>query len=294
MKKLLMVTALLSSVCMAGVLPEGVNIKGVAIMAAEQAGRRFVILDSASEDGYVWEWSPVKDNPNVAAIANRFGNPSDLRHKKDGKMIVICSGGGFAKIDIKTCKAEWAGVCPSANPHSIEELPDGRIATASSDGASVMIIDPREFPFDTKKQKKRKVLELKQAHGVVWDAVRKSLWAIGDTNIVELEYIPEQMGAKVKSQHDFVTAGCGKWGHDLLLGNDGKIYFTTHDTVSVFIPETRQFEILDRVPMVKSISHGKDGEVRCVARTKWWTDTIFMGDKKIVRPGAKFYKARYL
>lgn len=294
MKKLIAAVCLASSACVAGVLPDGIKIKGVAVMGAEQAGRRFVIMDSASEDGFVWEWSPVKDRPKVAAIAGWFGNPSDLRHRKGGKMLVICSGGAFAKIDIRTCKADYAGICPSANPHSIEELPDGRIATASSDGGSVMIIDPREFPFDWKKQRKRKVLELEQAHGVVWDAARKSLWAIGSTDIVELEYLSGEMGVKVKSRHDFVTAGCGKWGHDLLLGEDGNVYFTTHDTISSFLPETRQFKVLDRVRLVKSISFGKEGQIRCIARTRWWTDTINIGDKRIVRPGTRFYKARYL
>lgn len=271
----------------------GVETKGTAIVAAEQAGRRFVVIDSAADDGYVWEWKPESDRPEVAKLAGRFGNPSDVRPKPDGKLLVICSGGGFAKIDVKTGKAEFAGVCGAANPHSIEELPDGRVACASSDGNAVTIIDPREHPFG-KGQPSKKVLALTSAHGVVWDAKRKSLWALGATEIVELEYLPETMEAKVKSRHEFIEAGCGKWGHDLVLRKDGTLSFTTHDSVSSFDPRTGKFTVVETAPTVKSISFGAKGEMRCVPKVKWRTDTIAVGEKRVTRAGARFYKARYL
>jgi streptogramin lyase len=294
--KTLVVGALLLSAFSAAATAQRCSLKtkGFAVIAVEQAKKRVVILDSAEKDGYVWQWSAKSDSPKVASLDGFFGNPSDVRVKKDGKIIMICSGGAFAKVDIASCKAEYAGVCPSANPHSIEELPDGRIATASSDGASVMIIDPRKFKFESAKQPKRKVLDLESAHGVVWDAKRQSLWAIGSTAIVEMAYIPAEMGVKEKGRYDFVSAGCGKWGHDLLLGEDGLVYFTTHDTVSVFDPVSRSFKVLDKAAAVKSISFSSHGKLRCQARVKWWTDTITVDDKVIVRPGAKFYKARFL
>lgn len=295
MKKLVVGALLLSAFSAAATAQRcSLKTKGFAVIAVEQAKKRVVILDSAEKDGYIWQWSAKSDSPKVASLDGFFGNPSDVRVKKDGKIIMICSGGAFAKVDIASCKAEYAGVCPSANPHSIEELPDGRIATASSDGASVMIIDPRKFKFESAKQPKRKVLNLESAHGVVWDAKRQSLWAIGSTAIVEMAYIPAEMGVKEKGRYDFVSAGCGKWGHDLLLGEDGLVYFTTHDTVSVFDPVSRSFKVLDKATAVKSISFSSHGKLRCQARVKWWTDTITVDDKVIVRPGAKFYKARFL
>ena len=293
--KSLAVGALLISVFSATAFSQQCDIKtkGFAVVAVEQAKQRVVIFDSAESDGYLWQWSALCDSPSVSALNASFGNPSDVRVKKDGKILMICSGGGFAKIDVATCKADYAGVCPSANPHSIEELPDGRIATASSDGESVMIIDPREFKFQHNKQPKKNVLKLESAHGVVWDAKRQSLWAIGSTAIVEMAYLSAEMNIKEKGRYDFLSAGCGKWGHDLILGDDGHVYFTTHDTVSVFDPSSRTFKVLDNATCVKSISFSKHGQMRLKARVKWWTDTITVGEKSIVRPGAKFYKARF-
>jgi hypothetical protein len=295
MKKLVVGALLLSAFSAAATAQRcSLKTKGFAVIAVEQAEKRVVILDSAESGGYLWQWSAKSDSPKVAFLDGFFGNPSDVRVKKDGKILMICSGGGFAKIDVATCKADYAGVCPSPNPHSIEELPDGRIATASSDGASVMIIDPREFKFQYNKQPKKNVLKLESAHGVVWDAKRQSLWAIGSTAIVEMAYLPAEMNIKEKGRYDFLSAGCGKWGHDLLLGDDGLVYFTTHDTVSVFDPSSRAFKVLDNATAVKSISFSKHGQMRCKARVKWWTDTVTVGEKSIVRPGAKFYKARFL
>ena len=272
----------------------GVETKGVAIVAAEQAGRRFVVVDSAADDGYVWEWKPEMDRPEVAKLAGRFGNPSDVRPKPDGKLLVICSGGGFAKIDVKTRQAEFVGVCKAANPHSIEELPDGRVACASSDGNAVTIVDPRANPFKPAAQPSKKALALKSAHGVVWDAARKSLWALGATEIVELEYLPETMDAKVKARYGFIESGCGQWGHDLVLRKDGTLSFTTHDAVNSFDPRTGKFTVLEKTPTVKSISFGAKGEMRCVPKVKWWTDTIAVGSERVTRAGTRFYKARYL
>ena len=264
------------------------------IVAAEQAESRWVVIDPGKTNGFEWAWTPAED-PHIGKECLAFsGNPSDVRPMGKGKLLVICSGGLFARIDMKTRRADYFGRCASSNPHSVAELPDGCVACATSDGGQIVLIDPRQSPFDPARQPQKNAYPLEQAHGVLWDTKQKRLWALGATMIVQLKYQLGTMELKEMGRWDFIADGCGKFGHDLIFAEDGKLVFTTHETVSTFDVKTHKFKVLDKTPYVKAISFAKRGELRTIPREKWWTDTLLVDGREVVRTGCKFYKARWL
>ena len=268
------------------------------IVAAEQAGSRWVVIDPDRTNGFEWVWAPAED-PHIGRGEGRryvasAGNPSDVRLLGEDKLLVICSGGMFARIDRKACRADYFGRCNSYNPHSIAELPDGRVACATSDGGQIVLVDPRKDPFDPEKQPQKNAFPLKQAHGVLWDAEAKCLWALGSTMIVKLEYLPETMELNERGRWDFIAAGCGNVGHDLIFAEDGNIVFTTRGTVSAFDVRTHEFRVLEKTADVKAISYAKQGVLRTIPCESWWTDTLLIDRREVVRRGCRFYKARWI
>lgn len=267
---------------------------GATIVATEQAKRRYVVIDPDTKDGYLWQWKP-EDDPRIdKRYYATFHNPSEAKPRYNGKLLVAASGNGFACIDMKTGKADFFGVVQSANLHSIDLLPDGKVALACSDGNCVALVDVKKHPFDPAKQQQNTSFKLESAHGVVWQPYRARLWAIGATDIVGLLYSSNEMAFHEKARFNFTEAGCGKWGHDLISDGDGNLLFTTHETVSKLDLTTERFTVLEKRAHVKSLSLDSKGNLYSVPREKWWTDTLIAGNKEIMRNGARFYKARYL
>lgn len=275
---------------------------GELIVAAEQAGRRWVVIDPAKSEGYEWEWAPAAD-PVVKSKAGWFNNPSEVKPVTVGnraKLLVTASGGGFAQIDMLEKKVDFFGTAgklkPYPNPHSIELIPGGVVAVASSTGGAVELISVKDAKLEPAKQRRSKALELKEAHGVVWLAHHNRLWAIGQNELVECRVDADNLTLEVISRRNFTEAGCGEWGHDLTRTGDGYLVFTTHDAVGKCDPETGRIELLEKRPAVKSFDFGENGaeNLYCIPRERWWTDTLMAGTNEVVRKGAKFYKARRL
>lgn len=250
-----------------------------------------------------WLWA-AKGDPNVKQEHHRlFGVPDECKPRKNGKLILMNdSCGGFAGLDVMTGLCAFYGNA-GGNPHSVELLPDGNVAVASSTGRTLKIFDVKEHPFDPDKQKCVTALDLPGGHGVVWDAKRGTLFALGYTNLYELAYAPETMSVKVLRCWDYTKPCVDAWGHDLVPNGKGGYYFTNHSAVWLFDPETGTFAKARDVRDVKSFSPSPDGDLMAIPRERWWTDTLLVyphgssdasAAREITLPGAKFYKARWL
>lgn len=265
------------------------------IVAAEQAGTRYVVIDPAEKDGYAWEWKPSQDAA-VGKWAASFGNPSEVKPRPDGKLLVAASGSGFACVDMRRRTPDFFGVVRAANLHSIELLPGGVVAAACSDGNCVALVDVKAHPLDPAKQRQN-TYRLEQAHGVVWMPYRAPhLYAIGRRHVVEYRYDRENFKLEEKRRFDFTAAGCGEWGHDMMRDGEGRLVFTSHDAVGRLDLATGEIVKLEDRKAVKSHSIRDDGTILyCVPKEKWWTDTLLASDgAAVVRPGARFYKARWI
>lgn len=281
----------------------------------EPSPRRFIAAEQESaiigiyydcpgcEPVLSWFWSAGTD-PNVRPEDRKlFGTPDECKMVDGGRLVLMNdSSGGFAGIDAITGLCKFYGNA-GGNPHSIDRLPDGRIAVASSTGNTLKIFDVKEHPFDPEKQKSVTALKLAGGHGVVWDAERNSLFALGSTNLYELAYFPQTMSVSVKKVWNFVEQCRDAEGHDLLSDGRGGYYFSNYCAIWHFNPVTEKFSLSRELKNVKSFSPSESGDLLVIPREKWWTDTLLVlppgsSDRKKAReikvPGARFYKARWL
>ena len=135
----------------------------------------------------VWEWSALKDSHIPDAERSWFRLPSEVKAAEDGKIILFaCSGGAIGAVSVSSGELLWY-TWSGSNPHSIALLPDGNVATASSNGSFIKIfpvggrrgyIDSAQFI----------VVSLQSAHNVIWDARNHLLWSAGYQEIVGWEY----------------------------------------------------------------------------------------------------------
>src|ERR1700748_1179177 len=108
------------------------------LLATQQAEDRLVLIDPAAHR-IVWQWSPLTDASIPEERKKWFTLPSDAKASADGKTIYFtCSGGAIGAVDVAHRQLRWYTLSGS-NPHSIEPLPDGYVATASSDGNFVKL-----------------------------------------------------------------------------------------------------------------------------------------------------------
>jgi len=274
-------------------------------VAAEQmSGRVVVYCDYPNREPVArWHWS-AKDDPNIRREdAGLFGVPDECKERDGGRTIIMNDSlGGAAGLDVATGVCKWY-VNAGGNPHSVELLPDGRVAVASSTGATLKIFDVSGHPFDPTNQVVKTVFKLVGGHGVCWDAKRNALFALGDSKLYEFDYDSASMSVKERRSWDF-SKSCGdEFGHDLLPDGRGGYYFTNHTAVWHVDPDIGTFEKARDLGNVKGFSPSEDGDLVTIPIESWWTDTLLVlpsgssdlrQARKIRLPGAKFYKARWI
>lgn len=290
------------------------------VVGAEQAQTRIVMLDPdvvAPEPAkIVWEWRPSKDaNLTAAGLAGRFGNPSECKPSEDGKRILVCaSDNGFAVVDVATTNAVAAGFIhlpdgKYANLHSICELPDGNIVVAGSQGGGLIVVDVKTKPFSTSPAITTNAY--RGAHGALWDAKRKCLWATGEKPLTRFLYDPKTRTLKRDKSWTTEEPYSRYCGHDLVWGDK------EHSSIAVTLGQaiarldlkdadvTDAMAVAEKLPgSVKGLSyHG--GERLAVYMDKtafkgkpWTTVNIHVdgnGKSRVYTlPGCGFYKAHFL
>ena len=276
-------------------------------VAAEQASASLVIY-SGKPGTFVqelWRWDPKADSNLTAQAAASFSHVDECKPVDGGRTILVnASHGGVAAVDVATCQAKWYAFMSDhrAGPHSVDLLPDGRIAVANSTGVDALqIVDLNGHPFDPSKQKTVNALPVAGAHGVVWDGHREKLYVLGYTNLLELAYLPETMGVKVLRTWDYSSACGDPYGHDLVPDGRGGYYFTNHTGVWGFNPEDGAFVRILDIKNVKSFSRDAvKGDLLAIPRESWWTDRLLVRTSDgVLRtigpfPGVRFYKARWM
>jgi hypothetical protein len=261
----------------------------------------FIIDADASGPNAVkklWSWRAA-DRPELPeAFRGLFRTTDDCKPVDGGRRILIsASSGGCALVERETGNVLW--YARVGNAHSIEMLPGGRIAVAGSvhaQGNRVCIFDvkrPNEELFHD---------ELRSGHGVVWDAKRELLWALGYDELRAYRLRDwETASPKLEKAATYKLPDAG--GHELSPApDDDGLIVTTHEHVHVFDREKRVFS-----PYGPLQDHG---HVKCVSvnpRTKrvayvqaeggeWWSPRVrFLepaGELKL--EGERIYKVRWV
>ncbi|MBV6698038.1 hypothetical protein KV557_12990 [Kitasatospora aureofaciens] len=169
---------------------------GWAVAVVDQASRRVLLLQSAEElmayQGptrlpVVWEWSADRA-ADLADLrpARSWTDPDEAKSRiREGRryLLATASGGLAVVVDTATGATRWAtDVGGSANPHSIELLPDGNVAVVASTGGWVRLYAASQGPRATT----HATHLLPGAHGVHWDRRTGLLWALGDDRLIAL------------------------------------------------------------------------------------------------------------
>ena len=288
------------------------------VVCAEQAQTRIVMLDpdvvSPEPAKIVWEWRPTKDEKLIAAkVAGRFDNVDECKPSDDGKRILVCASScGFAVVDVATTNAVAAGYVnlpgKCANLHSICELPDGNLAVAGSEAGGLMVVDIKSKPFSRSSHVTTNVY--RGAHGALWDAKRKCLWATGEKPLTRFFYDPETKTLKRDKSWSTEKPFSYCCGHDLVWGDKehNRVAVTLGTGIAVLDLEsadkTDMMEIAETLPgSVKGLSYA-GGERLAVYMDKtafkgkpWTTINIHVdgnGESRVYTlPGCGIYKAHF-
>ena len=140
----------------------------------------------------------------------------------------------------------WSSTKPANNPHSIEYLPNGLIAVASSAGNAICLFDPE----DSDPNEPDYTIVLKDAHGALWDEDNQVLWGIGRMNLTayKIDYKNGQITVTVDTKLSATLPE--DHAHDLAADFRDKdcLIITTANRVLVYNKVSRTFtDLLDNV-----------------------------------------------
>lgn len=261
----------------------------------------FLLDTAAAGKGTInkrWSWR-ANDHPELPdVVRGKFGTTDECKPVEGGsKILISSSGGGCALIEYPSGRVLWHAQVPNA--HSIELLPRDRVVVASSTAAK----GNRLVLYDlAHADKPLGDMALPSAHGVVWDAQRQRLWALGFEELRAYalkDWESDQPGLLLQASYPLPD----KDGHDLQAVPQGSdLSVCTADHVYLFDRETNLFrnhpELGDHAN-VKGVSHdGTTGRVVWMQASdgEWWGRQLgLLSPSSVVRlPGEHLYKARWM
>lgn len=246
----------------------------------------------------LWSWKATEREDLPESFRSLFRTTDDCKPVEgETRILISSSSGGLAMVEYPSGKVLWYGQV--GNAHSIELLPKHRIAVAGStheEGNRVAIYDihkPDQPLFHE---------ELYSGHGVVWDAQRERLWALGfeELRSYRLEnWNSTNPKLKLEATHKLPTPG----GHDLSpIPSSANLIVTSRENVFIFDRDTGNFtkhETLGSEVNVKCVSvHPETGQTAWVQGEggEWWSQNIrFLNPKSVLKlEGERLYKVRWL
>lgn len=256
----------------------------------------FMIDPAAEKPTKTWSWK-AKDHQEIPAeIATTFRTTDECKSVDEGKrLLVSSSSGGCAVLELPSGKMVWSAKV--RNAHSIESLPGGRILVASSVGGDKLLL------FDEKSGDK--ILwgtPLPSAHGLVWDAGRKRLYALGFKELRTYS-LKDWDGESPSLTMETTVEIQDEDGHDLRpVPSSSDLIFTTHQHVWLFDRDKaaiRPHPELGDMAQVKCIDiHPTSGRIflNQANGKNWWNDTFELRNPagKFQLEGERLYKGRWM
>ena len=199
------------------------------IALADQKNASIAVYDIASGEATLkYEFKPQKANGfSLEGYGNRVDEARLRYSEKWGTYVILFTSSsgyvGVASYPAEKClfEAELKGT----SPHSIEYLPAGLVAVASSGGSDTSKGFIRVYATDKKNGNSYAEAKLTSAHAVLWDETREILWAMGSSQILAYEIDTD---SAVLSMKKIAAYGCNdmKGGHDLsaICGNDDQVW----------------------------------------------------------------------
>lgn len=303
------------------------------IVVTEQRSRSVRIFRSdmawTDDNAMVWAWYPDVDAGVAREHRGWFDFLSEAKLCKGGEaLLVTASGGAVAQVSLGRGSVDWY-IRVGGNPHSGCVLPDESIVYASSDGNTIGMIPPSSLIVADHLPGSHFKIPLIDAHGVWYDSVSRSIFALGAHEIIQIRHAvspslsppdvshsphtppgevenivyPEVISRITLPERNGDSGNRKHGGHDLALYDyhQRQLFVTDTSAVWVFSPDLAKFQKfppLRSTGDVKSIScNSTTGEIIFVrAREQWWSDRVFhlQNGFEWYIPDARFYKARWL
>ncbi len=257
------------------------------------------ILDMSASDGRdikeVWSWCKDDSSVSLPEGYDRYLHHIDDCKFVDGntKLLLTASGNGMVLLDIETKEVLTYAHVPMA--HSADLLPGGRVAVALSTHKKGNALEV----YDIDKPEKTIIRDsLYSGHGVVWNASRQSLYALGYKELREYKlenWDSDAPSLKMVANWELPMTS----GHDLSPVDDSRMLISAHEGVMWFNVDEgtfTPFEPLADVKNVKSVNYDpKTGRVIYTkAEISWWTHNVYQQnpDKIITIDSLNIYKVR--
>ena len=245
-----------------------------------------------------WTWRAADSSGLPAQFQDLFRTTDECKPVNGGeRLLITSSGGGAALVDIATKRVLWFGRV--GNAHSIELLPEGRVAVAGSTNET----GNKLAVFDLEKPDRELLSEeLYSGHGVVWDEGRDLLWALGYESLFGFRLVNWKTQKPVLNRvAEYALPNRG--GHDLApVPGSSDLVVTTNSSVFLFDRDRGQFRPHPQIgerKRVKGVSiHPVSGRVVYVEAEgrEWWASRLrFLNPStELQLPGERIYKARWL
>ena len=198
----------------------------------------------------LWRWSGHDAEGLQPAQRRWFDYLDECKPVDGGKRILVCaSNSGCALIEYPSGRIAW--MAPVTNAHSLEMLPHERVIVASSLSGDHLLL----FDIHSSAQPLWKT-PLHSAHGVIWDAQRGMLWALGFEELRRYtlaDWDTDHPSLVLKSSHPLPAQD----GHDLraVPGSDD-LLVTAESGVFLFDRnrgEFRKHPMLGEKVQIKSV-----------------------------------------
>jgi hypothetical protein len=244
-----------------------------------------------------WSWR-VGDSPEIpASLQKAFGTTDDCKSAEEGRVFISSSGGALAVIERGTKRALFHA--PLTNAHTIEWLPDNRIAGAAS--TSTAGTGNRLVIFDRQTGRELASDELISAHGAVWDDGRNVLWALGGQVLRGYSIGARRGPARLDRMFELALPDAG--GHDLRpIPGSSRLFVSTLRRCWYFDRDRREILPHDTLATQADIKcYDVHRDTKRVVYTQgeqpnWWTEHLrFQNPDGVIRlPGERLYKARWV
>ena len=233
------------------------------IALADQLNASIAVYDiSSGEATLKYEFKPKKANGfSLEGYGNRV-DEARLRYseKWETYIIMFTSSSGYVGVaSYPEEKCLFEAELKGTSPHSIEYLPNGLVAVASSGGSDTSKGFIRVYSTASKSGNRFAEANLVSAHAVLWDETREILWAMGSTEILAYEIGGDSAAPTMKK---IASYGCNgmKGGHDLsaICGNDDQVW-VGGSVIRIFDKTTGK--LIDNYAGVGQINAGS---VKCI------------------------------
>ncbi|MBR6709518.1 MAG: hypothetical protein IKL84_07565 [Clostridia bacterium] len=291
-----------------------------AVALTDQKNAEIAVIDLDAPDitadgALLWRWKPTVTLGFSAGGFDHSIDEAKLRYDAIGNRFVVCvtSSAGFMGV-----AAYPSGECiwntsAKIGPHSIEWLPNGNVAVASSGNGNDKVAGIRIYAASQGKINTTYAETLLPgAHAVVWDETLGVLWGLGHSQVCAYRIGGTDANPTIEEVELLRVELNHKSGHDMQPDPSapGMLWIACSKLLRLDVMNgkfTSAFQGSDAIYVsgIKSIGSFADGTVVRSAATKVYknhdTDTLVWfvpdGDGKYVRHSAvftdrAFYKAR--